>query len=171
MRNRPILAALVVGGLLLCCGAAFIGRSGGRVAARATPSPAPSATPAPPTATLSPEEALRAALRDASPPVYRDGAPVEVRRSGERIEITMPILADGTNEQIVRLGRLRMMNAVLAAFDSDPAVVEVNVVGTTPLSGSEAPAISVVVQRGELARWDGTTENAPGAWQVGGRLR
>lgn len=134
--------------------------------------PRPTSSPAPePTAAPSADQILEEQVRNANPPVRRGAVSIEHGDfgNGPRISITMPIGDQGTNEQIVRLGKLRMTNAILAAFDSDPAIVEVNVIGTTPLGGTEAAAISIVILRSEMVGWSGKSEDLPN-WQVSQRL-
>jgi hypothetical protein len=178
-RRPSIVVPALIGGItLICVVGALTGqfRPSGRAPAAAQP---PAETSVPPTSapTIAPSATpdaraqLLEAVRDMPPAVFRGAPSIEYTDfgAGPRAVITIPIGDQGTPEQIVRLGKLRIAGAMKAAFEGLPELAEVNVIGTTPLAESEAPAISLLVSREEFAAWGGDPDRLPG-WQVGGRL-
>ena len=87
------------------------------------------------------------------------------------IMLTMPLEPGTTNEQSVRLGKLKIAQAIKALFDGDTKLTQIAALGTLPDStGAEGQAISIVITREAFTVWDGTAENL-GAWRVAGRLK
>lgn len=134
-----------------------------------SPTPEPSPTLVPPTATPSAEVVLLALVRDAAAPNMRDGR-WDAQRTGDEVRVTLPLNLLGSNEQIVRLNQTRMAGVVKSVFDTYADVQLVNVIGTSPVGDVETPGISVLVTREQYAAWSGRVADLPG-WQVGQRFR
>lgn len=180
MNRITCLLALL---LLLACasGAVAVPTQSPAVAqtmtAKPTGTPVPTAKP-----TTTPETLAGAALYEQ---VAREAArPLDTRAAvglpaGEwavttplpnEVQVTYPMTAGMSNEQTVRQGQRQIGAIVKALFDTAPELVRVNVIGTLPLGGQEAPAISVVLTRDEYAGWSGNAAELPGL-QVSQRLR
>jgi hypothetical protein len=174
-----LVPALIGAATMLCVIGALTGQFQPSRRAPPAPAAAPVDTPAPPTeaptvapsATPDARAQLLEAVANMPPPVFRGAPSIEYTDfgAGPRAVITMPIGNQGTLEQIVRLGKLRIAGAMKAAFEGLPELAEVNVIGTTPLGDQEAPAISLLVNREEFDSWSGQPDSLPG-WQVSGRL-
>ncbi len=86
------------------------------------------------------------------------------------IMLTMPLEPGSTNGQTVRLGKLKIAQAIKALFDGDNALTQIAALGTLPDStGSEGQASSIVITRDAFVTWDGAADHL-GTWRVAGRL-
>lgn len=141
----------------------------------AVPTIAPSPT-APPAPTLEPSQRYLEIARGAALPLVRPNLPKgewkATLRALDDVSITMPLGVALDKEQFVRQAKRTMQAVVKAVFDGAPELNVINLIGTTPdgTNQEELPAVSIVVERTQLATWDGTPDTLT-TWNISPRYQ